>query len=113
MGTYFASILRCATRSSKGFSRPRRQTFTPASETSARSKSNATPARPAAARMRPQLGSAPAMAVFTSGEFAMVGRAANFDFDYVPGAFAIGDDLQGERLADELQRGAEFLPVVI
>src|SRR5277367_1356426 len=72
MGTYFASILRCAPRSSKGFSRPWRQTFTPAREMSARSKSNATPERPAAARMRPQLGSAPAIAVFTSGEFAMV-----------------------------------------
>ena len=63
------------------------------------------------------------MAVFTSGEFAMVsaicfaarsrGSAANFDFDYVPGAFAIGDDLQGERLADEFQRRAEFFPIVI
>ena len=72
MGTYFASIFRCAARSSKGFSRPRRQTLMPASEISARWKSNATPERPAAARMRPQLGSAPAMAVFTSGEFAMV-----------------------------------------
>ena len=44
---------------------------------------------------------------------AIGGRAANFDFDHVPGAFAIGDDLQGERLADELQRGAEFFPIVV
>ena len=33
---------------------------------------NMTPERPAAAIMRPQLGSAPAKAVFTSGEFAIV-----------------------------------------
>ena len=40
--------------------------------TVARSMSNITPARPAAATMRPQLGSAPCTAVFTSGEFAIV-----------------------------------------
>ena len=33
--------------------------------------SNATPALPAAERIRPQFGSEPAMAVFTSGELAM------------------------------------------
>ena len=41
---------------------------------------------------------------------AIRGRAAHFDFDHVVGAFAIGDDLQGEGLADEFERGAEFLP---
>src|SRR5665213_1970307 len=44
----------------------------PPSQISARSGLNGTPARPAAARMRPQFGSAPASAVLTNDERAMV-----------------------------------------
>ena len=106
----FRAFFRGSTISSKGYSRPPRQTSMPASQISTRSESNLTPERPAAARMRPQLGSAPAKAVFTSGELAMVRatwsaalvrrRAAHFDFDHALRAFAIGDDRQRQRFAD-------------
>ncbi len=66
---------------------------------------------PAAAKMRPQLGSAPANAVFTKGEVAIVAamrRAASSEVaprtsipDYALRALlAVGHDLQGERAAD-------------
>src|SRR6185436_10489919 len=52
--------------------RPFSNSRMPPTRTVARSTSNITPDRPAAATMRPQLGSAPCTAVFTSGELAMV-----------------------------------------
>ena len=64
--------------------------------------SNATPALPAAERMRPQLGSEPAMAVFTSGELAMAramraaassdGAPRYVDGDELARAFAVARD---------------------
>ena len=64
--------------------------------------SNATPALPAAERMRPQLGSEPAMAVFTSGELAMaramraaassVGAPRHVDGDELLRALAVARD---------------------
>src|SRR5262249_27303305 len=47
-------------------------TLTPAMVISMSEGSNLTPERPAAAKMRPQLGSPPAKAVLTSGEVAIV-----------------------------------------
>ena len=51
---------------------PRCKTGMPAIVMSTRAGSNGTPARPAAAKTRPQLGSPPAKAVLTSGEVAIV-----------------------------------------
>ena len=65
--------------------------------------SKATPALPAADRMRPQFGSEPAIAVFTSGELAMARamrgcrivrrRAGDLDGDQLARALAIARDL--------------------
>jgi hypothetical protein len=59
-----------------------------------------------AATMRPQFGSCPATAVFTSGELAMAkatlwasasaGGAGDADLDQLGRAFAIADHLQGQ-----------------
>ena len=69
-----------------------------------------TPAYPAADTTRPQLGSAPAMAVFTSGLLATVraictasgptSAAVDFDRDQVRGALAVGGDGLGQVFAD-------------
>src|SRR5258706_337819 len=72
MGTWSAKSRLLATRSLKSSGWPRRSTGIPAMVMSTRAGSKGTPARPAAAKTRPQLGSAPANAVFTSGEVATV-----------------------------------------
>ena len=54
-----------------GAASPPRQTCVSCRSISTLAGSNATAAYPAAQRMRPQLGSAPAIAVFTRGELAM------------------------------------------
>src|SRR5271167_2208292 len=72
MGTCLASRRLLAARSLKLSGWPRRRTGTPAILMSTLAGSNTSPERPAAAKMRPQLGSAPAKAVLTSGEVAMV-----------------------------------------
>ena len=79
--------------------------------------SKATPARPAAASRRPQLGSALDQAVLQSGDVAMVrgdgfgvgvgAGSGDFERDDVGDTFAVVDDLVGERIADTLQRGLE------
>src|SRR6267378_3405987 len=99
-----------AARSLKSSGWPRRKTGMPAILMSTRAGSNFTPARPAAAKMRPQFGSPPAKAVFTSGDVARGGsrlRMAHFDFDHALRAFAISNDLQGERAADFFERSNE------
>src|SRR6185369_1288449 len=60
----------CGEFSSRG--RPFSNSRMPPTCTVTRFMSKATPDRPAAATMRPQLGSAPCTAVFTSGELAIV-----------------------------------------
>src|SRR5258708_4963057 len=72
MGTWSARSLLLAARSLKSRGWPRRNTGIPAMVMSTRDGSKGTPARPAAAKTRPQLGSAPAKAVFTRGEVATV-----------------------------------------
>src|SRR5579872_6826974 len=72
IGTYFVSIFSWAADSSNVSSRPPRHTATPPIQMLVLPGSNEAPDRPAAARIRPQLGSAPAKAVFTKGEFAIV-----------------------------------------
>src|SRR5271163_64669 len=72
MGTCLASRRLLAARSLKLSGWPWRRTGTPAIFISTLPGSKTSPERPAAAKMRPQLGSAPAKAVFTSGEVAMV-----------------------------------------
>ena len=69
--------------------------------------------------MRPQFGSAPAMAVFTSGLSAIVlpilqrvlprAAAVHFDRDQVRGAFAVGRNRLGEVFADFEERRAEVV----
>ena len=82
---------------------PSRQISTSPMATSILRGSMSTPALPIAARMRPQLGSAPKMAVLHSGDWAMRARhrvggrgalgAAHLDGDDVGGAFAVAHDL--------------------
>src|SRR5438094_691665 len=72
MGTWSARSLLLAARSLKSRGWPRLRTLMPAMVISTREGSNFTPERPAAAKMRPQLGSPPAKAVLTRGEVAMV-----------------------------------------
>src|ERR1700730_15469807 len=57
--------------SENGAARPLRHTGTSCMSMDTFAGSNATPAFPAAQMMRPQLGSDPQTAVFTSGELAM------------------------------------------
>src|SRR5438876_10837570 len=67
---------------SNGAGRPLRKTVVPWRVSVARSGSKGTPARPAAETIRPQLGSLPCMAHFTSGELAMaraMARASEAD----------------------------------
>ena len=89
----------------------------PPIRTDARASSKGTPERPAAATSRPQLGSPPCMAVFTSSEFAIV-RAArsacahsrapiDANGDQLGGAFAAPDDADGELFRDGAQSGLE------
>src|SRR5437016_3139697 len=58
--------------SENGAARPPRHTRTPCMWISVFNGSKATPELPAADRIRPQFGSDPAIAVFTSGELAML-----------------------------------------
>src|SRR2546430_17677201 len=74
MGTWSARSLLLAARSLKSSGWPRLRTLIPAMVISTRDGSNLTPERPAAAKMRPQLGSPPANAVVTRREGAMVSR---------------------------------------
>src|SRR5690348_4980731 len=67
-----ASSFDCSSASENGAAGPLRHTTTPCIFTSVLRGSNATPALPAAHRIRPQFGSEPATAVLTSGELAIV-----------------------------------------
>ena len=70
-----------------------------------------------AATRRPQLGSQPAHAVLTSGRMGdglgdaegigVGGRAVDAEFNNVRDAFAVGDNLPGERGADVGERGSK------
>src|SRR2546429_2186213 len=71
-GTCWERSLLLAALSLKPRGWPRRRTGMPAIFISTRDVSKKTPERPAAAKMRPQLGSAPAKAVLTSGDVAIV-----------------------------------------
>ena len=81
---------------------------------STRRGSNAAPAFPAAERMRPQFGSDPAMAVFTSGELAIAARdflrrriarrALHLDRHQLFRALAVADDLPRQRFQHLRQR---------
>ena len=98
----------CGARSSNG--RPPANSSTSPICTRARSRSKSTPARPATATSRPQFGSAPWTAVFTSGELAIAraarlasssdARAGHVDRDQLGRAFAAADDADRQRLAD-------------
>jgi hypothetical protein len=86
------------------------------------SSRNGTPDRPAAATRRPQFGSPPCTAVFTSSELAMV-RAARFALagrrrpspygDELGRPFAAADDHQRQRTADGGERRDQRVAVAV
>ena len=91
--------------------------------TTARSRVNAAPDRPATAMRRPQFGSPPCTAVLTSGELAIaraVRRASSSDAaprdanrDRLGRAFAAANDADRERFARRLQAADEERPVAL
>src|SRR5258707_638298 len=111
MAMWSANSRLLAARSLKSSGWPCRSTGIPAIVMSARAGSNGTPARPAAAKKRAQLGSAPANAGFTSGEVAcgrFAFRTTHCDLDHALCALAVGNDLQRERMADMFERSGEI-----